>query len=430
MIKSEALLRHLDIDYTEPVRDPLWGNIMLSPGMKSILSSGTLQKLNKIKQLGPSYHVYPGATHTRLCHSIGVFHISKRILRQLLMSQKCPLITEEGALAFLCASLLHDMGHFPYAHSLKELPLLDHEILTGQYILSDPLFSVIKESLKIDPAMAAAIVDKNITKDITDEILFFRNILSGVLDPDKLDYLNRDAYFCGVPYGIQDIDFIISNMTPHEKTDIAVLEAGLPAVENLLFSKYLMYRAVYWHKTVRSATAMVKKALFLGIKDNMIKPDELYGLDDETLFMNYKKSSYPPFSLLKRVSERNIYKTALEIPFDIENSAHHCLTFLNKRLLKENEILLFIRQKYSPQADDVAVIIDIPEQISFEIDMPVVKENKASSFISSGTVFNKPVIKGFTGVLRKIRLFLPEEIINKISASDQKLVEDLINNGC
>ncbi|MDX9802017.1 MAG: phosphohydrolase, partial [Spirochaetia bacterium] len=72
MLKTELLLRHLDIDYTEPVRDPLWGNIMLSPGMKKILSSGTLQKLNKIKQLGPSYHVYPGATHTRLCHSIGV----------------------------------------------------------------------------------------------------------------------------------------------------------------------------------------------------------------------------------------------------------------------------------------------------------------------------------------------------------------------
>ena len=86
MSEAESILRHIDLDYTEPVRDPLWGNIMLSPGMKKILSSPVIQKLNRIKQLGPSYHVYPGATHTRLSHSIGVFHISKRVLRRLLMS--------------------------------------------------------------------------------------------------------------------------------------------------------------------------------------------------------------------------------------------------------------------------------------------------------------------------------------------------------
>ena len=428
MPEKEEILKHLDKDYTEPVRDPLWGNIMLSRGFKKILSSETLQKLNRIKQLGPSYHVYPGATHTRLAHSIGVFHISKRIIHQLLTFESCPAITMEGVLSFLCASLLHDLGHFPYAHSLKELPLLDHEELTGNYVTSEPLKSLIRKELDIDPRFVRAIVDKSFKDDITPEILFFRNLLSGVLDPDKLDYLNRDAYYCGVPYGIQDIDFIINNIAPHEKTGIALFENGIPAVENLLFSKYLMYRAVYWHKTVRVATSMVKKALYTGMQEGAIKAEELYGLDDESLFINSKKSSFKPFQLINMVSERKFLKTAVEVPFDIENSAHHCLTFLNTRSKLEKAISFALKKHYSIDVDPVFIIIDIPEQISFEVDLPIITENNTVNFTSSSSVFTKPVIKGFTGVLRKVRVFLPREAVHEISSST--LLSDIINSGC
>ncbi len=414
MANISKILNHIDTDYTKPLRDPLWKNIMLSEGIKKILSSSVMQKLNKIKQLGPTYLVYPGATHTRLSHSIGVFHLSKRILRQLVISPECPEISFEGAVSFLCAALLHDLGHFPYAHSLKELPLIDHEILTGKFILSEPLCSEIKESLKIDPVFVTAIVDKNIKHGITDEVIFFRNLLSGVLDPDKLDYLNRDAYFCGVPYGIQDIDFIINNILPHKEKGIAVYESGLPSIENILFSKYLMYRAVYWHKTVRCATAMAKKALFLGLQDKKIKPEELYNLDDETLFLNYSKSNYKPFSLLKNISERKLYKMVMEIPFCNNNKNHDILLSLDKRREKENNILLFIRKKYFPGLGEESVIIDIPEKISFEVDLPVLKKDGFANFTESGSVFNQTVIKGFTETVRKIRVFMPENVYEKI----------------
>ncbi|MCL2293659.1 MAG: HD domain-containing protein [Spirochaetes bacterium] len=390
---------------------------MLSEGLKKILSSPVMQKLNKIKQLGPTYLVYPGATHTRLSHSIGVFHISKRILRQLVVSPLCPDISFEGSVSFLCAALLHDLGHFPYTHSLKELPLTDHEVLTGQLVLSQPLYNEIKEGLKIDPEFVAAIVDKNIKKNITDEVIFFRNLLSGVLDPDKLDYLNRDAYFCGVPYGIQDIDFIISNIIPHKEKGIAVYEQGLPAIENILFSKYLMYRAVYWHKTVRCATAMAKKALFMGLRDKKIIPDELYNLDDETLFASYIESKYKPFSILKNISERKLYKMVLEIPFCSENENHKMLTSLETRYDKENEIVSHIRKKYSLKCGEESIIIDIPEKISFEVNLPVFCKNEVYNFTESGSVFNESVIKGFTETLRKIRVFMPENISEKLLKS-------------
>ena len=323
------------------------------------------------------------------------------------------------------------MGHFPYAHSLKELPLLDHEILTGRYVMSEPLCSIIKENLGTEPETVAAIVDKTVNKNVTDEIVFFRNILSGVLDPDKLDYLNRDAYYCGVPYGIQDIDFIISNIVPHSVNGIAVTETGLPAVENILFSKYLMYKAVYWHKTVRSATAMVKKALFLGIKDGIIKPEELYGLDDETLFSNYRKSTYTPFSLLRDVAERKIFKTVTEIPFDMENSSHHCLTFLDKRLSREKDISEMLKKYISGGCGSESVIIDIPEQISFEVNLPVVNDAGTADFTASVSVFNRPVIKGFTEALRKIRVFAHESVASSpLPVQLKKDIAELVNSGC
>ena len=136
MNTKDEIIWHLEREYTEPVRDPLWKHIYLSRGLMRVVDSSDFQQLNRIKQLGPSYLVYPGATHTRLNHSLGVFHLAKRILRALVGFDTCIDLSVEGVRAFLCASLLHDVGHFPYAHSLKELPLREHEELTGKIILS------------------------------------------------------------------------------------------------------------------------------------------------------------------------------------------------------------------------------------------------------------------------------------------------------
>ena len=150
---------YLDTSFYHPVRDPVWGSIMLSDGFKSLVSSPVLQKMNRIRQLGPTYLVYPGAVHTRFIHSLGVYHIGYRMIRRLLTFDSCPTVTVQDVNAFLAACLLHDLGHFPYTHSLKELPLKKHEALTGEYILAEPLASLIKDALEIDPAIPAAIVD-------------------------------------------------------------------------------------------------------------------------------------------------------------------------------------------------------------------------------------------------------------------------------
>ena len=109
--------------YTEPIRDVLWGHIYLTPALAALTGSPPFMRLHRIMQLGPALRVYPGATHTRASHSIGVYHLARRLLSHLAEEGADKWLSPEGVKSFLCAALLHDLGHFPYTHSLKELPL-------------------------------------------------------------------------------------------------------------------------------------------------------------------------------------------------------------------------------------------------------------------------------------------------------------------
>jgi len=422
MSTRDRIIAHLDRDYTEPVRDPLWKHIHLSEGMVHLIDSRQFQQLHRIKQLGPSYLVYPGATHSRLSHSLGVFHISRRIIRALIAFDSCMELSQEGVKAFLCAALLHDVGHFPFAHSLKDLPLKDHEQLTGDLIESAPIRDIIRDRVGADPELAAAIVDHTRPEGGSQEVLFFRHILSGTLDPDKLDYLNRDAYYCGVPYGIQDIDFAIGRMRPHGASGLAMEESGSSAIEHILFSKYLMYRAVYWHRTVRVATAMIKKALFLALNEGVIRPVDLYGLDDDQFVGRMSGIDFAPFALISDVSSRTLHHVVWEAPFGDSNPAHAMLMDLEVRSALEERIAQRIRKR-GIEAKREDVILDIPEHVSFEMTMPVVRDGRVMDYMESGTVFTRKVIEDFTSTLRRIRFMVSPRLVDRIPAPEELLEE-------
>lgn len=382
-------------NFTKFVRDPLWGNITLSEEIYEIVKSREFRRLQNIKQLGPTHILYPGAVHTRENHSLGVYHLSKKLLFSLLEKDTCPWITETGIYSFLCAALLHDIGHFPFTHSLKELSPKTHESLTGDLILNDSLGKLV-ENTGASPKMTAEIIDNR--RSTTDrETLFFRKLLSGVLDPDKLDYLNRDAFFCGVPYGLQDTEYVLNSLLPSKEKGIEILSKNIMSVENILFSKYLMYRSVYWHKTVRIATGMMKKFLFEAISGGEITLSRLYTMDDNEI-KNFVINSKEDYSLIgKDLFSGNIYPVVYEIkvtsPLKIEN--------LGERKKAENEIAINLKKRgFDCGYNDV--IIDIPENISFEADLYVKDEN--CFFPESSTVFTKEIIKEFTNSLRKLRI--------------------------
>ncbi len=408
---QRAVTEELISSYTVPVRDPLWKHIYISKGMEALLHCPQMTELAGIRQLGPTHLLYPGAVHTRLSHSLGVFHLARQMLISLLQTGSLSGCTPEGVRAFLTASLLHDLGHFPYTHSLKGLPLKDHEQLGSEIISSSrELSRVISESMHTDPAMVCAVIDEGIeTSD--PEIMIYRSLLSGPLDPDKLDYLNRDAYFCGVPYGIQDIDYIISKLHwSQEHMKPGMETSGLGALENLIFSKYLMYRYVYWHRTVRSATAMVKHALFSGLSEGIIAPEDLYYFNDESFLRLCSSRSYPPFSLVEQVRQNRLYQCSMEIPFDSSSPEHLRLLDLPYRLQREQEL--------SCGSEIPRVIIDIPEGISLECNIPLISSRKAAEPVH---ILTPEVIDSMQRSLRIIRVFVSPDMTDQELSSMEQL---------
>ncbi len=407
-----------DSRYSVAIRDPVWKHIWITPELQSITHTAPFLRLHRIKQLGPAEFIYPGATHTRSAHSIGVYHLSRRILNVLLDRGADSWVSAVGYASFLCAALLHDLGHFPFTHSLKELPLMDHEQLTARYIRSEELKIAIGKAGG-DPEMVAAIVDKRAPLQSPDdrETLFYRNLLSGVLDPDKLDYLNRDAYYCGVPYGIQDTDFILSRITPHQNLGMMLDSRSVMAIESLLFSKYLMYRSVYWHRQVRIATAMMKKALFGALSSKAIAAEELYSLDDEGLFSLIAARQFPHREVALSLRNREFYQVVAEFHFDPANALLGELENLSKRTRREDELAALTAALTGLTVENSDILIDIPERVSFECDVRISDQNR--SFSESNTVFSPSVVEQFTSSLRIIRIAIHQ----RLTVNPQKMAE-------
>jgi len=396
--------------FTRPVRDVLWGHIYLTPELEALANSAPFMRLHRILQLGPVYRLYPGASHTRASHSFGVYHLGRRLLQNL-VERGADWVGREGAMSFLCACLLHDLGHFPYTHSLKELPLRSHEALTADTILKEPTKTLVAKC-GASPELAAAIVDRDFPGAAAGsvELLFYRKLLSGCLDPDKLDYLNRDARYCGVPYGIQDVDFVFSRLVPNRERGVDIDSRLIPNVEAILFAKYLMYRTVYWHRQVRASTAMVKKALLSALESGGIAGEELYGLDDHSLFALLREKTGS--GLAEAVWEGRLHGVAAEIPYVEED--HACLRDISRRSVYESRLA----SELAPTGAALGpgdLIVDLPEPISFETGLFVLDEGR--DFAESTSAFKNETINSFVKTLYTIRIFVAPDFCKMVETS-------------
>jgi len=405
-----SLLLSISNRFDNVIRDPVWGDIHFDDSLAALIQTPAFRLLDGIRQLGPVAYVYPGATHTRRLHSLGVYYVARRLVQALLERGQLTFATRTGLRSFLVAALCHDLGHYPYAHSLKELPLTPHEVLAGELVLQDPLREAIL-ACSADPEQVAAIIDSDRMSPHDRETLVYRKILSGVLDPDKIDYLSRDAYFCGVPYGIQDADFIMRRLYVVDD-QLGVDEKGEMSVEAVLFSKYQMYRAVYWHPTVRSATAMVKKSLLLGLSRGLINSDSLYGLDDHSFAKLFAGSTIEEFAPARMALSGQFFPLVAEIPYDATNMVHHDLSNLDKRL--EAEVSLAM----AAGVPEAAVVIDIPEPINFESNFKIKTALGWLDFSERPSVFEPSALGPLQTSLRRIRIFAD-------SSTDTTLIKGL-----
>ena len=281
----------------EVVRDPLWNNIRLEPQALAVLDTPAVQRLRYVRQLGHAFLVYPGATHTRFEHALGAYHLARRVVTEL-----GQLDTEDG-LVMRLAALLHDIGHYPFSHALEEAGLPHHERLAERHLRSGELAAVL-ERLGVSADRLLALIQGASTSPLA-------SLVSGSIDVDKLDYLSRDATMCGVPYGVIDVDRLLTSLTLGPD-GLGIHPKGFAALESLLFAKYQMYRNVYWHHAVRSATAMFKRLVRRAIAAGRISAEDVALATDDGL--SHELQQNDETGLARALRDRRLAKRALDIP--------------------------------------------------------------------------------------------------------------------
>ena len=295
----------------EILRDPVWNNIRVDELTLSLLDTDVVQRLRYVRQLGWTFLVYPGATHTRFEHALGTHHLSRRTLSLLSEAGQPTSIGENEQAIVRSAALLHDVGHYPFSHALEEIGALHHEDVARPLITEGRVAALLTESLGAEaPAMVFALISGRSASRL-------QGLISGSLDLDKIEYLKRDAFMCGVPYGEIDVDRLTNSLVLVDDPDtglpsVGVREKALSALESLLFAKYQMYRNVYWHHAVRSATAMYKRLVEDAIHAGVLDVASLARHTDEGL-MHRLETAWPT-PLLVALKERKLYKRAGEWP--------------------------------------------------------------------------------------------------------------------
>ena len=327
----------------------------------------------------------------------------------------------------------------------------EHEEISARYILSEPLSSIISRDLNSDPALVAALVDEAlpIPETYREEGLLYRSLLSGTLDPDKLDYLNRDAYYCGVPYGIQDLEYLFSQVFLGRLSDDALLESqptspfrigiperGLTIIESLIFSRYLMYRTVYWHRNVRALSAPVIEGTAQAIELDLISEEQILRSDDQSFPALFEQLQLPERQLCLQAQQPRSFLVVDELC--LGNAEADIIAQLRNRSQRQKLCLAVyqsLQKRYSKQLRDLKpwqVMLDLtgPRKMQIKdiyVSQPLRVQARHSEvsgpipFTQSSTVLQPSTLEDFRKSLTMLRLILPLEYSHAISTRYTRL---------
>ncbi|MEA1957761.1 MAG: HD domain-containing protein [Euryarchaeota archaeon] len=312
------------------IKDPIHGYIEIDDLAIAVIDTVEMQRLRRIRQLGFSYLVYPGANHTRFEHSLGVYHLICLLLDRLEVAKE-----EEQEL--IVASLIHDIGHGPYSHVtepvIKKITGNSHEDIED-IIFKQEVEVEVDAKVEVDVESAKTIVEvldelsldtQRIAGYIKGERMAeyvegerdLSKVLNGEIDVDKMDYLVRDSYYTGVAYGVVDNIRIIHGLD-FVNGKVVITEKGILPAEYLLFSRFLMYPTVYKHHTSRIAQLMFSKALEYFVKSKSESEDHIrqYALalrkmDDSEINVALRNAKGYPEEMVELINKRQLFKRAV-----------------------------------------------------------------------------------------------------------------------
>lgn len=371
-----------------------------------LIDTVEFQRLRRIHQLGLAHFAYQAAEHSRFTHSLGALHLATRILAKLALEYN---ISDEARLAVRCAALLHDIGHGAFSHVIEPILGFHHEQFSIEAVLSPEteVGQILREfSAELPPKVASVI-----RGDFRPVAL--AQLVSSQLDVDRMDYLLRDSLMTGAKYGIYDLEWIIKSLKIDEEHDRLFVSArGLYAVEDYLQARYYMFRQVYFHRTLRSAEAILRSLLRRALEvystdgrlwvaenttfekilqNKKLTLQEHLALDDTDVMFHIKQWQNSEDKILSDLAKRFLNRRLFKA-FDLDMPKEECLIFLEKARQVVEKAGFDVRYYFiEDKAGDVPYYFYIKSEI----------EPKNLIFVEDG--FSRPVIREISEVSAAVR---------------------------
>lgn len=409
------------------VRIPDQQDVPFTARVRALVDTAEFRRLAAISQLGLVSRIYPGAMHTRFEHALGVFHNALRYLAQLARDSRFRAAVDvHTAEVLLCAALLHDLGHWPFCHPIEDMGLADlpsHERHAAQFLGANcELSQVLENEWKVSPA---EVLDVLATRTDSVPLRVVRSILSGPIDIDKMDYLERDSLHCGVPYGRNfDKNRLIQSLVLNEAGDgLALSYKGKTAAELMVFARYVMFGEVYWHHAVRSATCMFARA-FYELRSRLNLHSLLRHTEAEVIHeLRQHARGTPAEPLLEGIfgSRRRIYKRVLEATLHQNRELHDQLSrrpfgFLVRCAARFAEVL---SAQVGTPLSPCDLVIDAPprhREIEFKVDIYFPKEQAYRPLHEVSPVVRALAGTQFDDYVKRVRLFAAPQVARSLAA--------------
>lgn len=341
---------------TNRLRDPIHGYIELSQGETQLVDTAPFQRLRNIRQLGMTYEVYPGAEHTRFGHSLGVMHLTSRAFDALIeRSAHLRAMPEERRAWYRqilrLIGLTHDLGHAPFSHAAEQLfpEGASHEEMTERIIRETEVADCIRAigssfqqqygtKYSIEPRLISEIYLRG-GAELDPMFPVLRALMDGELDCDKMDYLLRDSYYCGVTYGSFDLERLIKSLITcdvHGLPKLALDSGGTQAFEQFVVARYHMFNNVYFHRTRRMLDINLTDAIMQVLPGGRFpsKVDRFLRLDDVEILSRIRRAAAKS-EACAAVVNRTVHTCVLEMAPHPNRAQKQLFKVIRKRLYRQ-----------------------------------------------------------------------------------------------
>lgn len=422
------------------VRIPHECDVPLTDRVRQLIDAPEMRRLARISQLGLVALVYPGACHSRLEHSLGVYRNALLYLKQFAADERfMAVVRPEDCETFITAALLHDLGHWPFCHAIEDIALPGvptHELFANSFLLEGEIADTLRDDWNVQPRDVTALLSEK-PKGTRQRIL--KSMLSGPIDIDKMDYLVRDSLHAGVPYGRNfDQQRLIGSLCLNQAGDgLAISHKGRTAAEMLVFSRYVMFSEVYWHHAVRSATAMLQRAFYL--LHGQLDLDQLFRLTDQPFIDQIVAAAGaggaaellgglfgPTRRLYKQLAEfshfqqREWYERIARQPYNWLVVASEAFAAAASR---------HIGRRIAPHE----ILFDAPpvrREVEFHVEVYFPKENVYRTLAEVSPAVHTLATRQFDDYVKRVRIFVHPRVAKELRAvpAMDLLMEEAISN--